>query len=198
MLKVGYSNDAKKQRDTLGKHGYKRDEELSNDKRQVYYNPEKKHLLANVNGTQNNIQHFLQDWGTNAAIALGQGEKTDRFKEENNNLEKAKKKYNPEKTTLTGHSQGGFHASHIAGKTDEIVTYNKAHDYGSISNKEHHYRVQGDPVSIFASGTKHSTNVAPQLGKSQTPIIFNGLAQHFATALDRHSLKHIENKPIYV
>ncbi len=82
LLKVGYSNDKQKQQDWASKHGYTFDNELSNKKHQFYINNDSGHLIHTINGTQNNdLASSIRDWNTNLQIALGRGEKTNRFKE---------------------------------------------------------------------------------------------------------------------
>jgi hypothetical protein len=177
--------------------GYKRDNELSNEKHQVYWNPDKKHLINSIRGTAT-----LKDWGTNAYIALGKGKETDRYKEEKSNLERAKEKYKPDKATVAGHSQGSYHASHAAGDDDEILTYNKAYfPTDKVRHNETHYRIVDDPVSIFAIGNRntknyfktHDTSPWHFLNKVKNKLFFgNGIAE----SLDAHESKHLRNKNI--
>jgi hypothetical protein len=46
----------------------------------------------------------LKDWKTNAYIAVGAGKNAPRYQQEKTALKKARKKYNPDQTTITGHS----------------------------------------------------------------------------------------------
>jgi hypothetical protein len=194
ILNVGYTNDKRKQKEFAKKHGYHLDEELSNHNHQVYHNPQTNELIHNTNGTQNNLKSFLTDWHTNLQIGLGRGKNTDRYKEEKGNLEKAKKKYNPSKTTITGHSQGGFHASNIGDKDDKIVTYNKASIPFTPSNSnEKHYRTKGDVVSIGAIGQKH-TEVIPEKEKSKSIFPFNSLYNLGKNVLNSHDIKHLDER----
>ena len=95
VIKVGYKSQ-KKQKKVMKKYGYKIDKDLSNDNEQVYYNPSDKKLLYNVAGT-----HKLSDWGTDAYLALGGLKSTNRYKEADNTLKKAKAKYNINNATVT-------------------------------------------------------------------------------------------------
>ena len=65
LLKASYKN-SHEQATSLSRFGYNRDEELSNDNQQAYFNPEKKKLIYTVTGT-----HNAKDWGTNAYLAVG-------------------------------------------------------------------------------------------------------------------------------
>ena len=50
VLKASYKN-SHEQATSLSRFGYNRDEELSNDNQQAYFNPEKKKLIYTVTGT---------------------------------------------------------------------------------------------------------------------------------------------------
>ena len=65
VLKASYKN-SHEQATSLSRFGYNRDEELSNDNQQAYFNPEKKKLIYTVTGT-----HNAKDWGINAYLAVG-------------------------------------------------------------------------------------------------------------------------------
>jgi S-formylglutathione hydrolase FrmB len=204
ILKTGYTNDKKKQGDLAKKHGYVLDQELSNKNHQVYHNKDTNHLIHNTNGTQNNsLTSILNDWTTNAMIGVGQGKNTSRFKEEKGNLEKAKKKYNPDKTTTTGHSQGGYHASNIADKNDEVITYNKASiPFVPSNSNEKHYRTNKDLVSMGDFGKTHTHVIGETEPKKpswslQSGILGN-LSNYGKNILNSHDIKNVENKNIYV
>lgn len=220
LLKTGYSNDLEKQQDFANKNGYILKKDFTNNNHQVYYHPEKKQLLYNINGTQNsNINKIIDDWNTNLQIGLGNGEKTARFKQEKGNLEKAKKAIKDEygddfDTNITGHSQARFHASRIGDKNDKVVTYNGANPIGGkIKANETHYRVLTDPVSITTTGQKNNKGVSltgfnpinylplsiPFTGASPfAPLVGNSLIGSAKLGLDSHNLEHLKNKKIKV
>jgi hypothetical protein len=184
LLKVGYSNDKQKQKDFAEKHGYTFDTELSNKKHQFYNNNEG-HLIHTINGTQNNdLASSIRDWNTNLQIALGRGEKTSRFKEEKNALEKAKKKHNPKQTTIVSHSQGSFHATRIGDKDDKIITYNGAFTNPKVKKNNQNYRTFTDPVSILSLGTKNTKTIPQQSG-------FRGF-------INSHGIKHLKESGIKI
>ena len=86
-LHTALKNSYKPQK-TLGK-GYILDDELSNDNQQVYVNRKKNNkLLFSVTGT-----HNLSDIGSDVYLGLGKLKDTNRYKEADSTLEKAKKKY---------------------------------------------------------------------------------------------------------
>ena len=107
-IKLGYK-DKKSQIDEMKKYGYYRDDSLSNDNEQVYWNPTKKKLLYNVTGT-----HNLSDWGTDVYLGTGRLKQTNRYKEADDILAKSKAKYGVKKATIVGHSLGGSVSNGIA------------------------------------------------------------------------------------
>jgi len=206
LLKTGFSNDLEKQQEFADKNGYVLKKNLTNDNHQVYYHPEDKKLLYNINGTQNtNVNKFLEDWNTNLQIGLGRGEKTARFKEEKGNLEKAKKaikdeyKHDDFDTTITGHSQARWHASQIADKNDKVVTYNGLNPGGKIKANETHYRVATDPVSLTTIGQKNKSVAFSDFNPlNYSPVIGNSLITSGKIGLDSHDLTHLKKKKIKI
>jgi hypothetical protein len=178
LLTVGYSNDKQKQKEFAEKHGYTFDSDLSNKKHQFYINNDTGNLIHSINGTQN-----IQDWGTNLMIGLGMGEKTKRYKEEKNALEKAKKRHNPKQTTIVSHSQGSYYATRIGDKDDKIITYNGAFTSPKVKKNNQNYRTFFDPISLLSIGTKHTQTV---------PL------ESFRGFVDSHKLKHLKESGIKI
>ena len=87
VLKASYKN-SHEQATSLSRFGHNRDEKLSNDNQQAYFNPEKKKLIYTVTGP-----HNLEDWGTNAYLAVGKIKYTNRYKSADAGLKKVKLKY---------------------------------------------------------------------------------------------------------
>ena len=83
VLEASYKN-SHEQATSLSRFGYNRDEELSNDNQQAYFNPEKKKLIYTVTGT-----HNAKDWGTNAYLAVGKIKDTNLYKSADSRLKKA-------------------------------------------------------------------------------------------------------------
>lgn len=153
VFKAGYQKKHK-QEGALIKQGYTYDKELSNHNQQFYFNPDTKKLITNVSGT-----HNARDWGTNLMLATGRLKKSKRYKEAHSSYDKARTKYNPTESTVTGHSLGGAIASGIGKGSDKIVTYNKGATIGQKTRKnEASYRTKYDPVSTFAQKTKTLSN----------------------------------------
>ena len=180
VLSGGYSTDANQQEENAKKAGYVRDGELSNSERQIYYNPKTNHLIHNINGTRT-----LKDLNTNLQLGLGNVKNTDRYKNETNILERAKKKHNPKSTSVTGSSLGGHLASQIAKPTDSVLTVNKASlPFQRTGNNEKHFRSTNDVVSAFTGNQKHTQNIKTGL--------------HRYNILGNHSTNIIKGKGIIV
>lgn len=182
VLKLGYANK-KKQGKVMNKYGYKIDSQLSNDNQQVYYNPDKKKLLMNVTGT-----HKSQDYITDARLALGGLKNTQRFKEADTTLQKAKDKYKENKVVLTGHSLGGSIVNYIKKPDDELYALNSGVTIGQKSrnpnSNAHNYRIAGDVVSGLGANQKHMTTI-PSPYKTYDP-------------LKVHSMDAIKNEMIFI
>ena len=133
--------------------GYEYDKELSNHNQQVYYNKDKGHLMFSVSGT-----HNISDLGTDSMLVLGRLKNTDRYKEADMTLKKAKAKYNPKFTTGVAHSLGGSILSKLS--VDKAITMNKGAEIGARTrNNEIAFRTTGDVVSVFADGNKNMTTI---------------------------------------
>ena len=162
-------------------YGYYLDKKLSNHNQQVYYKPTEKKLLVSVAGT-----HNLSDWGTDAYLAVGKLKDTTRYKEADNILRAAKKKYNPTNTTVAGHSLGGAISSYIASKAggDKAITLDAGYTIGqkTRSNTDA-YRSRGDVVSIFGSNATRVKTLQNQ--PTQNP-------------LRAHDINNIRDSKIYV
>jgi hypothetical protein len=151
-LKAGYGDELA--RKELKSKGYSYDPALSNDNEQVYYNPVKRKLLYNVSGT-----HNLKDWVTDAYLAVGKLKSTTRFKEAKDVLNKAKEKYKPENTTISGHSLGGGISNYIKNKNDKVITYNAGYSpFAKARKNVTNYTSKGDFVSLFAPNQKTLNN----------------------------------------
>ena len=132
--------------------GYDRDNSLSGERVSVYYNPTTKKAVIIHRGSKS-----VADWGNNLKMALGwKMSATNRFKHSKKIQEKVEAKYGKKNVITLGHSLGGKIASDVGGKSDEIITLNKAtgigwdaykKDLGSKKN-ETNIRTVLDPVSI--------------------------------------------------
>ena len=134
--------------------GYVKDNSLSNGDYQTYYNPGNNKLIFSVTGT-----HKLRDVGTDLWLAFGGLKQTNRYKQADRALKKAKDKYKPAATSVTGHSLGGSIAQGIGSKSDNIKTLDAGYTIGQRTRGEH-FRTSGDMVSLLGSGAKHTTTLA--------------------------------------
>jgi len=169
-LKNSYSS-RNKQKNAFKNEGFVYDSDLSNDNEQVYYNPNQKKLLYTVAGT-----HNLKDIGTDLWLLGGHLKDTNRFKEAQNVLEKAKKRYNPQQTTITGHSLGGSIGQYVANKNDKVFTLDKGATFGQKTrSNEKAYRSSGDLVSALnANSTRMTTLRNPNIKTGFAPLdIYN-------------------------
>ena len=163
--------------------GFVRDDALSNDDYQTYYNPESKKLIFSVSGT-----HNLRDVGTDLWLAFGGLKKTNRYKEADKALKQAKQKYGGAATSVVGHSLGGSIAQNIASKGDDIKTLDAGYTFGQRTRGEH-YRTSGDVVSALGAGAKHTTTLADPHPKTG---IFS------LDSLRAHNVDNIANHDIFV
>jgi hypothetical protein len=186
VLKAGYK-DKKYQEKTLGKEGYVIDKKLSTGNEQVYYNPQNKDLLVNVTGT-----HNFSDIGTDVYLAFGGLKKTNRYKEADKVLQKAKAKYDENKVIVTADSLGGSILQGIAKKTDKVYTYNAGYTIGQKTKggNQQNFRNKGDLVSLLGAGSKnlHTLNTGKSIGGSflnsgVEGVVKNAYTQHVPTGL---------------
>ena len=167
VLKRSY---AKKDEQKKGFHedgdDYDYDEGLSNHNQQVYYDKKKKKLLVSVAGT-----HNLSDVGTDLYLAAGHLKDTNRFKEAENVLNKAKVKYGVDSATVVGHSLGGSVSQYIAGSKDKAYTLDKGATIGQKTrSNENAYRTSGDAVSLLNANSTRMTTIAKPKPKPKTWI----------------------------
>jgi len=174
-----------KQKGAFKNQGYVFDSDLSNDNQQVYYNPGQKKLLYSIAGT-----HNLRDIGTDAYLMAGKLKDTNRYKEAQSTLEKAKKRYNPSETSITAHSLGGSIGQYIAGKNDKVYTLDKGATFGQPTRgNETAYRTSGDLVSLLSSNnTRMKTLNNPNFRTGILPI----------DILNSHNISNIKDKNIYI
>jgi len=179
-FKNSYANE-EKQSKFGADEGYIYDKDLSSHNQQVYYNPEKNHLLFSVAGT-----HNVNDVLTDFSVLGGRLKDTNRFKEASQTFGSAKQKYPGARTTAYGTSLGGAIASKI--NADEVVTLNRAYEIGGKSrSNEINLRTHGDVVSLFGSGGRHNTTIAGSGGSLYDPMTW--LRAHGSDAIKGMGLK---------
>ena len=176
-LYEGLKNSYKPKK-TLSKN-YIIDDELSNDNQQVYVNRKKNNkLLFSVTGTRLNK---LQDIGTDIYLALGRLKDTNRYKEAESTLEKAKKKYNKNSATIIGHSLGSTIGSYIKKPEDKFIGLDGGYTIGQKTREGEHYRSKNDIVSLLGS---NNTNMKTLNSNTN---LFNA-----------HNIDNIKKEQIYV
>ena len=187
-LHASYAN-ADAQKMSLGKYGYNRDDDLSNDNEQVYYNPIKHKVLYDIAGT-----HNASDMLTDAYLALGHLKDTSRYKEADTILSKAKDKYHPQETVGVGHSLGGSIVGYLP--VDKSYTLDKGATIGqSKAPSEQAFRTRGDAVSLLASGTPGMKTLANPNHSVHTGNPFLDLAGNI---LNAHNVSNIKGQSIFV
>ena len=115
LLQNSYSN---RQKDEID--GFYRDEKLSGNRAQVYYNPETGEAHVIHRGTQG-----LVDWKNNIAYGLNNYESTDRYKHGKKIQDEAEKKYGAENVNTIGHSQGAMLANKLGKNTKNIIAVDR-------------------------------------------------------------------------
>jgi hypothetical protein len=184
VIKSSYAKK-NKQEEYFGAHGYARDAELSNHNQQVYYNPTEKKLVFTVAGT-----HNLADIGTDLYLAVGKLKDTNRYKEADRTLKAAKQKYNPETTSVAGHSLGATIGSYAASKSDKVHTLDKGATIGTKTrSNETALRTQGDIVSLLNANSKHMTTL-------KNPNYQTGVKVY--DALQAHNVSNIKDSGIFI
>ena len=179
VLKNSYASKDQQEKAFKNK-GYEYDKDLSNDNEQVYYNSGKKKLLYSIAGT-----HNLSDIGTDAYLAFGNLKGTNRYKEAEEVLRKAKDKYKPNETSIGAHSLGGAIGQYVAGKDDKVFTLDKGSTIlQPTRDNEKSYRTKGDLVSVLSSQNKNTTTFS-------NPNFFSNF-------WNAHDVDNIKNKHIII
>ena len=177
----------KKQKKAFVNQGYVYDSDLSNHEHQVYFNPNDKKLLYTIKGTN---MFSPKDIGTDLYLAVGKLKDTNRFKQEKSTLEKARKKYNPSNTTVSGHSLGSSLSSYIAGKNDKVIGLDKGATFGQkMRSNETSYRTSGDAVSLLNANSKRMITLKnPNFKTGFLPL----------DILNAHNVSNIKDKNIFI
>jgi hypothetical protein len=194
QIRNGSARNSKQQQDFGNKHNIIYDKELSNRDHTVYHDPKNNTLLYNITGSRFTYKEGYRDWRNNLMIGLGAGKSTDRYNQEKHNLETARNKYNPKNVTITGYSQGGYHAQNLSKPTDKVITYNGAFVFDKIKDNNTHYRINTDLISSTAYGkqTNYNSIYGNQIRSPSTLVNF-GIESVLA-----HKLNNIKDKPIYI
>lgn len=207
VLKSSYAN-RDLQKKELAKNGYQYDSMLSNGNQQIYYNPKERKLLNTVTGT-----HNISDWGTDAYLATGHLKDTNRYKEADNTLKEAKKKYGINTATIAGHSLGSTIGSYIAGKDDQFYGLDGGYTIGqktrSHNGNHQHFRTSGDVVSALGANSKNLITIPTNdngvisniknsisIGAATHPLV--GVAYGIRNAIHSHDIDNIKDSKIRI
>jgi hypothetical protein len=140
----------------LSDAGYVKDAELSSHNQTVLHHPGTNTLLITYAGT-----HNLSDVGTDTHLLLrGTIKGTKRYEEGKDVYNRAKAKYNPQRTKVAGHSLGGKIARDVAEKNDLVYTYNKANVGDLNLANEMALRSMWDLPSLLGALQKGTRNTA--------------------------------------
>lgn len=165
--------------------GFVLDKSLSKETGKVYHNPETGETIVVHRGTQG-----IMDWKNNVAYALGNYEKTDRYKKGKSIQDKAEKKYGAENISTLGHSQGSILARKLGKDTKEIININPAYLLEKPAENEYTIRSSGDVVSaLYAPVAKTRQIFSPKTSKERDITI---PAERNSNILDEHSYKILD------
>lgn len=154
-LDISYKSNLNDAQSNLSPYGYLLDKELSSTENKVFYNPYSNKMVYSVAGTD---PLKSRDIGTDLYLAFG-GDKglqaTNRYKEAETTLNKARQKYKNAEKVLIGHSLGNAIISNLAKEKEKVIGFGKGS--GLIRPKkasiEKSYRTFYDPLSA-TSGAK--------------------------------------------
>ena len=173
--------------------GWFLDSNHSNRNRTLFRNDDAKRLIYSFRGTDvMDPKTRWQDLATDAALALGVGKLTDRFKNAKSHTKRVIKNYPDYALTLTGHSLGGSTAAHVHKqvKNTNFVGYSthvptsqiqreltnsvieKVLDTPKRNGSTTYYTTAADPIGIGAAlAYSKYTHVVPQSSKSPHGLI---------------------------
>ena len=141
-----------------------------------------------------------KDIGTDLYLGLGKLKDTDRYKEADQNLQKAKTKYGTNNATITGHSLGSTISQYIAKPEDKVYSLDGGYTFGQPTKggNQHNYRTSGDAISLLSSGAKNMTTLPNRRGIYETAknIATGGLLGLAKSVYDAHDIDNIKDQNI--
>lgn len=129
---------------------------------------------------------------------------TTRYKDADETLKKAKAKYQPAETSITGHSLGGRIVQDIAKKSDKVFALDPGQTIGQkVKGNQNVYRSAGDIVSLASAGSKNITTLPNPHVRKIIPALISGNpnAIGLAAAIDSfhaHDIGNIKRSNIFV
>jgi hypothetical protein len=173
LLNIGYLKNRGEEEKRLQKLGMTKDHELSQKKDKVYVDKNgKAHVV--YKGTD---PTDIRDLATDAALAVGLGRFTSRFRKGKRLAKKAEAKYGADNTAAYGHSLGGSLATESGIK--ERITYNKGVGIGGIGKQmragQTDYRNKGDVVSVLSKFSKYKNKSGDSGGTHNERVTTGGM-----------------------
>jgi len=129
---------------------------------------------------------------------------TDRYKQADETLKKAKAKYNPADVSITGHSLGGRIVQDIAKKSDKVYALDPGQTIGQkVKGNQNVYRSAGDIVSLASAGSKNVKTLENPHVRKIIPALLTGNPNTIgiAAAIDAyhsHDIGNIKDSDIFV
>jgi len=129
---------------------------------------------------------------------------TDRYKQADETLKKAKAKYNPADVSITGHSLGGRIVQDIAKKSDKVYALDPGQTIGQkVKGNQNVYRSAGDIVSLASAGSKNIKTLENPHVRKIIPALLTGNPNTIgiAAAIDAyhsHDIGNIKDSDIFV
>jgi hypothetical protein len=129
---------------------------------------------------------------------------TDRYKQADETLKKAKAKYQPAEVSLTAHSLGGRIVQDIAKKSDKVFALDPGQTIGQkVKGNQNIYRSAGDIVSLASAGSKNIKTLANPHIRTIIPALIKGNPTQIgiAAAVDAyhaHDIENIKDSDIFV
>jgi hypothetical protein len=123
---------------------------------------------------------------------------TDRYKQADETLKKAKAKYQPAETALTAHSLGGRIIQDIAKSSDKVYALDAGQTIGQKVKggpNRNIYRTAGDVVSAASAWNPAVKTLANPHTSTLLPALLSGKAPQIAVAgaIDAYNAHNIEN-----
>ena len=131
---------------------------------------------------------------------------TDRYKQADETLKKAKAKYQPADVSISGHSLGGRIIQDIAKGTDKVYALDAGQTIGQQVKggpNRNIYRTAGDVVSGASAWSPHVQTLANPHTSKLLPAVFSRSAPKIAVAgaidaYNAHNIDNIKGSKIFV
>jgi hypothetical protein len=193
-LKVSYENDLNKAQEDLNPYGYKIDNELSNKETKVFYNPLENKMVFSVAGTD---MFNSRDLATDAYLAfLGNAglKMTNRYKEAESVLDKARTKYKGSEKVLIGHSLGNSVISNLAKENEKVLGFGTGSGFYQTAKAplEQRFRTFYDPLSL-TSGAK---TIPAYIPEKKGNLRKQNKVDYPQGVLPSHSFENLKSIPV--